>query len=190
MGCEKGLCNYRTGNYQADRWTRVYKQVLEFVGLNPDRLHLNLESDTEIIHTYDRFYKQIQEMGPIGSELGIDKEKVKEVFEIVDLTLLDEEIKWLVGREWTLVTIENSYGEVYDEETFRKILDERLKQQFLIARITYLTKDKPMTTVELASAIGVSPQEVFNALVEMQRKERATLVGFENRLPVYQSIVK
>lgn len=190
MGCEKGACNYRTGNFQAERWTEVYRMVLELSGLNPDRLYLNLESDTEIIHVFERFYKTVEEMGPIGTEIGAagNREKINEIFEIIDLTLLDEDVKWLVGREWTLVTVENAYGEIYDEATFKRILKERINQQFLIAQIQYLTKDKPMSTHELAKALGRSTEEIFRTIVEMERKEKAVLVDFVDRTPRYQSV--
>ena len=190
MGCEKGTCNYRTGNFQAGRWSEVYKMVLSLAGLNPNRLHLNLESDTEIINVFERFYKVIEGMGPMGTEIGApaNKEKINEIFEIVNLTLLDRDIKWLVGREWTLVTVENTYGEIYDEATFKRILKERIKQQFLIAQIQYLTKDKPMSTYELAKVLDKSTEEIFRAIVEMERKEKAVLVDFVDRTPRYQSV--
>ncbi len=188
MGCEKGSCNYRTGNFQAERWSHAYKLVLELMGLSPDRLHLNLESDTEILTVYDAFYEKIKNLGPIGSEIGKTKEKVKDLFELADLTLQDEDIKWLVGREWTLVTVEDAYGEIRNEEDFKKMLEERIKQEFLIAQITYLTRKGPMSTVELAEKLNRSPKEVFSALVEMQRREKAQLVDFVDRVPRFQSV--
>ncbi len=188
MGCEKGSCNYRTGNYQAERWSEAYKLVLSLIGLNPNRLKLNLESDTEILNVYDQFYEEIKQMGPIGSEIGKSKEEVKKLFDLVDLTLEDEDIKWLVGREWSLVCVGDAYGELRDEKEFKKMLEARIKLQFLIAQITYLTREKPMTPVEIAKALGRSPREVFAALVEMERREKAKLVDFVDRLPRYQSV--
>ncbi|RKZ14837.1 hypothetical protein DRQ17_07180, partial [bacterium] len=132
----------------------------------------------------------VEEIGPIGTEIGAagNREKINEIFEIIDLTLLDEDVKWLVGREWTLVTVENAYGEIYDEATFKRILKERINQQFLIAQIQYLTKDKPMSTYELAKALGRSTEEIFRTIVEMERKEKAVLVDFVDRTPRYQSV--
>jgi len=188
MGCEKGSCNYRTGNYQAERWTKIYKLVLSLAGLDPDRLRLNLESDTEIITVFEKFYEKIKKLGPIGSEMKKAKEKIGEAFDIIDMTLLDEDIKWLVGREWTLVTVENAYGEIYDEKAFQRIIEDRVKQQYLISQIMYLTKEKPMTTIEIAKKLNKPTDEIFSALVEMERKENVKLVDFVDRIPRYQTV--
>ncbi len=188
MGCEKGACNYRTGNYQAERWTEVYKKVLKLAGLNPQRLKLNLESDTEILNVYDKFYEEVEKMGPIGSEGGFTKDELQRIFDIIEMTLLDEDIKWLVGREWTLVTVENAFGEVYDERSFKKILNRRIEQEFLSSQIMNLTRDRPMTVREIAEALRRSPEDIFKTIVEMERKEKASLVDFVNREPRYKSV--
>ncbi|RKZ26282.1 hypothetical protein DRQ20_03305 [bacterium] len=190
MGCRKGDCNYRTGNYQAERVVKAYRYVLSMFGINPDRVRLNLESDTEILHVYEEYRDYVKKLGPIGEEIGKKKEELGYIWEIIDLTLLDEDIKWLVGREWTLVTLENVYGEPYPEEDFQKILERRLEDQFLIAQIAYYTKDKPMTPVELSKVIGKSPREIFSAIVEMKRKAKIELVGWEDRAPKYQATIK
>ena len=188
MGCEKGACNYRTGNFQAARWTEVYRKVLKYSGLEPDRLKLHLESDTEIIQVFDNFYKDIEKLGHIGAELNKTKEELREIFDIIEMTLLDEDIKWLVGREWTLVTVENSYQEVYDEKKFKQILEQRLKQEFLLSRIAYITKENPLTVREIAEKLGEKTEDVFQAIVEMRRKEKAMLIDFVNREPRYQTV--
>lgn len=192
MGCEMGSCNYRTGNFQAERWSEAYKMVLELAGFDKDRLKLHLEMDTEIISIYENFYDYISKIGPIGSELGLDKEKdweeIKKKFEIIDLTLLDKDIKWLIGREWTLVTVENVYGEQFDEEKFKVITKERIKQQFIASQITHLTRDNPMSIIEISQKLNRAPKEVFEVLTEMERKERIALYDFVERTPRYISV--
>ena len=116
------------------------------------------------------------------------KEKIGKAFDIIDMTLLDEDIKWLVGREWTLVTVENAYGEIYDEKAFQRIIEDRVKQQYLISQIMYLTKEKPMTTIEIAKKLNKPTDEIFSALVEMERKENVKLVDFVDRIPRYQTV--
>uniref|UniRef100_A0A7C4YH20 Hydrogenase iron-sulfur subunit n=1 Tax=candidate division WOR-3 bacterium TaxID=2052148 RepID=A0A7C4YH20_UNCW3 len=192
MGCEKGSCNYRTGNFQAERWSDALRMTLELSGLNKDRFKLHLEMDTEIISVYEKFYDEISNLGPIGNELGLDKEKdwekIKNKFEIIELTLLDNDIKWLIGREWTLVTIENVYGEKFDEEKFKMIAKERIRQQFIASEIMFLTREKPMSIAELSKILNRNPKEIFDVLTEMQRKERITLYDFVDRIPRYISV--
>jgi hypothetical protein len=148
--------------------------------------------DTEIISVYEKFYDEISNLGPIGNELGLDKEKdwekIKNKFEIIELTLLDNDIKWLIGREWTLVTIENVYGEKFDEEKFKMIAKERIRQQFIASEIMFLTREKPMSIAELSKILNRNPKEIFDVLTEMQRKERITLYDFVDRIPRYISV--
>lgn len=46
-GCHPGDCHYATGNYYAKRRMMVYKRLLEFLGLEPDRFIVRWISGSE-----------------------------------------------------------------------------------------------------------------------------------------------
>ncbi len=46
-GCHPGDCHYIAGNYHARRRFTVLKNLLEYVGLEPDRLHFSWISSAE-----------------------------------------------------------------------------------------------------------------------------------------------
>lgn len=75
-GCHPGDCHYSTGNYYAKRRMLVYKRLLEFVGLEPDRFQVRWISGAEAGKFRDTmidFCGRIKELGPIESSFSISK---------------------------------------------------------------------------------------------------------------------
>ena len=75
-GCNLDECNYLTqGNYHALNMVHLCKKIMEFVGLNPERLRVEFMSAGDGIRfaeVMDDFGKQVRELGPLGSSEGID----------------------------------------------------------------------------------------------------------------------
>lgn len=71
-GCHPGDCHYSTGNYFAKRRMLIYKRLLEYLGLKPDRFIIRWISGSEagkfrdtVIEVADR----IRELGPLSNDL-------------------------------------------------------------------------------------------------------------------------
>ncbi len=77
-GCHLGECNYITnGNYHAQNMVALTKKLMEYIGLNPERLRLNFMSGAEAnlyAESVNAFIKKIKELGPLGLMEGIGKE--------------------------------------------------------------------------------------------------------------------
>ncbi|TET81941.1 hydrogenase iron-sulfur subunit, partial [candidate division TA06 bacterium] len=187
MGCRKGSCNYLTGNYQAEKVAKAFRKALELISVNPERLFVNLESDTEIIQVYEKFYRKIRRMGPLWPQDDGKREELRHQFLMARATLLDEELKWLVAREWTLVSRENAYGEITSQEKFDAVLEKRIEEQFLISRICDLLKEKAWSGVEISSELGEPTELIFRTIVEMTRRGLLTRAGIKERNPLYKT---
>ena len=76
-GCHLNECNYTThGNFHALSMTYLGKRLLEYVGLNPDRLRMDLVSSGEgnrFAEIMNDFGATIRQLGPLGSSEGIDE---------------------------------------------------------------------------------------------------------------------
>jgi coenzyme F420-reducing hydrogenase delta subunit/Fe-S-cluster-containing hydrogenase component 2 len=88
--CRLGECNYVThGNYHAQNMTLLGKKILEYIGLNPERLMIGFMSSGEgniFAETVDDFSRQAASLGPLGSSEGIDSEEVsRRLSEVVKL---------------------------------------------------------------------------------------------------------
>lgn len=77
LGCHLNECNYLThGNFYALSMTGLCQRLLEFVGLNPDRLRADLVSGGEagrFVEIVDDFSARIRQLGPVGSSEGLER---------------------------------------------------------------------------------------------------------------------
>lgn len=70
-GCHPGDCHYATGNYYAKRRMMVFKRMLEFEGLSPDRFQVRWISGSEagkFRDTVTQVTAQIKELGPMEND--------------------------------------------------------------------------------------------------------------------------
>ncbi len=85
--CHLGECNYIThGNYQAQNMVLLMKRVLQYMGLNPERLRINFMSAAEgslFAESVNDFVKTIKSIGPIGKAEGIEPAELKKRLEEV-----------------------------------------------------------------------------------------------------------
>ena len=80
-GCWLGECHYITeGNYDALSMMHLGKKLLEYVGVNPDRLRLEWVSASEGIRFAEvvtDFTGRLKELGPLGTGEGMDQNALK-----------------------------------------------------------------------------------------------------------------
>ncbi len=79
--CHLNECNYIThGNYHTQNMVLLCKRLLEYIGINPERLRMRYMSGAEanvfVEHVND-FTKKIREVGPLGKTEGIDEAQMK-----------------------------------------------------------------------------------------------------------------
>ncbi len=189
MGCREGNCNYLTGNYQAERVVKAFREVMKLISVDPERLSLHLESDTEITVVYDHFYQKIKAMGPLAPEDEKSREDLRGRLLAARATLLDEDLKWLVAREWTLVARENAYGEVLPQNTFDETIRQRIREQFTISQVSRLIEEEPLSAREISQRLGIEPKEVFQAIVEMKGRGQISEIDVVNRNPRYVKVI-
>lgn len=89
-GCRLNECNYIThGNFYALNMTLLCKRLMEFIGLNRDRLRIEFMTSSEgqrFAETVNDFTKKIRDLGPIGEGEGLNDKEVKlRLYEITKL---------------------------------------------------------------------------------------------------------
>ena len=79
-GCRLNECNFITeGNYQALNLVLLCKQIMEYKGLDPDRLQVDFMSSGEGGHFVDvinEFGDKIKALGPLGIGEGMEKKEL------------------------------------------------------------------------------------------------------------------
>lgn len=127
-GCRLGECNYIThGNYQALNMVHLCKKIMEHIGLNPERLHIDFMSAGEGIRfaeVVDAFSQKVKELGPLGDSDHLQGEELKariqEVSKLVPYIKIVEREKLsqrMVGEQgyiglYTTEEIEQLFGQV------------------------------------------------------------------------------
>ena len=178
-GCKLNECNYVTqGNYDALSITYICKNIMERIGLNPQRLSIEFMSGGDgnrLAEVVNNFSKKVKELGPLGEAEGIEKNILKGDLEAV--IKLIPYLK-LVEREKLRVPVksENAYHEFYTSIEVNRLFDELIGNKLTISRIVSLLRDKPLSTVEISEILGLDPSEVTK---HMKSSSRQGLVQYD-----------
>jgi len=66
-GCLIGDCHYGKGNYLTQKRVAVMKELLQFIGINPKRLRIELMSASDanrFVEVANEFTEEIRALGP------------------------------------------------------------------------------------------------------------------------------
>jgi F420-non-reducing hydrogenase iron-sulfur subunit len=72
MGCHIGDCHYSSGNHRTAKRIPLLRNLLGYVGINPDRLRLAWVSAAEaprFVQVTTEFADKIRELGPLSQEV-------------------------------------------------------------------------------------------------------------------------
>lgn len=74
LGCHIGDCHYINGNHRTAKRIPLLRNLLAYVGINPDRLRLDWVSSAEapkFAQVTAEFVETVRALGPIKKELGL-----------------------------------------------------------------------------------------------------------------------
>ena len=100
-GCHLNECNFIThGNFHAVNMVLLCKRIMEYMGLNPERLRIAFTSSAEgtLFSEYmNDFNKKIRGLGPLGKSEGLEEDKLKsklaEVIKLVPYIKIEKKEK-------------------------------------------------------------------------------------------------
>jgi len=76
-GCHPGDCHYNAGNFHARRRWRLFKTLLDFVGIDSTRLHFSWVSASEgkkWVDVVDGVIDEVRKQGPFKQYKNLNKE--------------------------------------------------------------------------------------------------------------------
>ena len=179
-GCWLGECHYITeGNYDALSMMHLGKKLLEYIGVNPDRLRLEWVSASEGIRFAEivtDFTGRVKELGPLGVGEGMDQIALKLKLEAIRKLL--PYIK-LVEREKLRVRFDNKakYEEFFDSAELKSLFNELIVDKLAISQIMLLLQEQALSSREIAERLGMSSSEVSKHLNSSARQK---LVRFDD----------
>ena len=178
-GCRLNECNYAThGNYDALANTYIAHNILERVGVNPERLGLEFMSGGDgnlFAELIDDFTVKIRGLGRLGESEGVEKSKLMDALDaartlVPYLRLVEREKLRAPERS------ESAYREFYTSEDVGRLFDELVGEKLAISRIVALLREKPLSTSEISETLGLNPSETAK---HMNSSSRQGLIEYD-----------
>ncbi len=172
-GCWLGECHYVTeGNHNAASLVYLTRKLLEYTGINPERLRIewvNASEGIRFAEVVNDFTNKLRELGPLGVNEGIAKDEIK--FNLEAAKNIIPYLK-LVERERLRVRFntKEEYAEFFASEEVGKLLQELVADKLAISQILLLLRERPLTTAEIADILGLSPADVSKYLRSSTRE--------------------
>jgi coenzyme F420-reducing hydrogenase delta subunit/ferredoxin len=126
-GCRLNECNYTTqGNYSALNMVLLCKRLLEYIGVNPERLRIDFMTSGDGIlfaEIMNEFGRQVKDAGPLstGDEVPIDE--LKSQLEIIIRLVPYIKIKMNEKLGTRLSSLEE-YNSLFSAEEINQLLNE------------------------------------------------------------------
>jgi len=172
-GCRLDECNYIThGNYDALSNTYICKKIMEYIGLNPERLRIDFMSgaDGNLLAEYtDDFTKKVKEFGPLGESEGIEVNELK--FKLEAVRKLVPYLK-LVERERLRVPVksEKAYNNFFESDEINRLFSELFGDKLAISQIMLLLGKNPLSTGDISEKLGMNPSDVSRHMISSSRQ--------------------
>jgi F420-non-reducing hydrogenase iron-sulfur subunit len=178
-GCWPGECHYLTeGNYLALSMTHICKRMLQWIGVNPERLRIRWVSAAEggrFAELMNDFANKLKNLGPLGKGEEENGNRFQAKLDAVNRLL--PYIK-LVERERLRVRFktEEEYNEFFASDEVNRLFQELIVDKLEISQIMTLLRERPLSTGEISEILGVTPSETSKHL---GRSARQGLIRFD-----------
>ena len=159
-GCWLGECHYVTeGNYDAVSMMHLGKKLLEYAGLNPERLRLEGISASQGLRYAEvvtDFTAKLKELGPLGAGEGLDQNALKLKLEAIGKLL--PYIK-LVEREKIRVRFETraEYEKFFASDELNSLFNELIVDKLASS---HRLQQQSLYTGDIADSPGTSAPEI------------------------------
>jgi coenzyme F420-reducing hydrogenase delta subunit/NAD-dependent dihydropyrimidine dehydrogenase PreA subunit len=126
-GCWLGECHYITeGNYYALNMMHLGKKLLEYAGVNPDRLRIewiSASEGTRFAEVMNDFTENLRKLGPLGEGEGVDVGQIQS--ELDSITKLIPYIKLMKAEKLARrLDNEEDYDTLYTSEEIDTLFRE------------------------------------------------------------------
>ena len=188
VGCHFGDCHYITGNYQGKIKVGLAGRVLDYVGLNPQRVSFNQCSSAEgerFVSMVTAFHKQIMEIGPLGNAESLPLPALMEKLAIAKTVLSREKLRWVVGKFTEFMTVGNKYGERFTEHEMWRTLDTIIMDEVATYEILRELGRGPAAVKELAANLNLPSPHVLKYVLALQRRGFVGLAEIDGSSPRY-----
>ncbi|MFC1919726.1 hydrogenase iron-sulfur subunit [Chloroflexota bacterium] len=188
IGCHPGDCHYLTGNHEAVNMVFVAKILLEYAGMNPDRLFLDWVSASEGVH-FSRlvtdFTETIRKMGPLGKGSCEQESDLRDNLDAATVVARGDKLRYLLGKFSTFTQEGNVYGEVFTRHEMSRLVRGVILDELTVSRILRSLERGPIGVKEISDDLNCPSSYVLQLMMNLIRKGIVVLNDIQERTPRY-----
>ena len=172
MGCHIGDCHYLEGNYEAEKKFAMTQKFLKLIGME-NRVRLEWVSASEGTRygaVVTEFTEHIKSLGPAPTAGDNPDQLALTKLKAIAMAAGGDRMRVLVGRQRKITEEENVYGEKTDIDTFMKIFDDAIIEEYERARILISLEDDRKSIKDLAAELEIDPSIVLEHMTTLKSR--------------------
>ena len=188
LGCHHGDCHYSIGNYEAINMDNAVRKLLDYAGLNSERLLLDWVSASEGVRfseLVENFSMQIGELGPLGKAEGKGPEELSFALKAARRVTASDKFRWIMSKQTEFMEEGNKYGERFTRQEMDRALEGTIAGALIENKILLILGDEPLSVREIADRIDLFPFQVLRCLASLKKKGAVALSNIEGTSPSY-----
>ena len=159
--------------------------MLGLAGIGQERLHLAWVSSAEA-QRFAQITTQVTDS--IKSQGRFDPKAFTMELEAAQMTLQDEMLRWMVGKEVKITKDGDVYGRNWDVEKYESILDSVLEREYNKNLIYLAIKDGFTSVRDINKKIGLDLLLISRLIAEMEKTNKVEFKSMENKKPVFAAL--
>ena len=164
---------------------KLVEQLLDLAGIGGNRMALRWVSAAE----GQIFANTVKELTETTKALGsLDPDKYKLQIAAVEAVVTGPRMRWLTGMDRHVTEKNNVYGDKIDEEAYRNVAKQALRDEYHKALIMEALKAGPLSVREMAAATGLPVYTVSLRLNDLEKRSLAELKGYDGSTPKFIAV--
>jgi len=159
--------------------------LLGLTGIGEERLHLAWVSSAEA----QRFAEVATSVtNTVKAQGRLDLEAFALELGAAEMTLKNETLRWMVGKEIKITRDKDVYGREWDVEKYELILDSVLEREYHKNLIYLAIKEGSTSVRKINKRIGLDLQLISRLIADMEKTSKIAFTGMENKIPVFAAL--
>jgi hypothetical protein len=159
--------------------------LLGLTGIGEERLHLAWVSSAEA----QRFAEVATSVTNAIKDKGkFDAGALALEIGAAELTLKDEILRWLVGKQVKITQDNDVYGREWDVEKYEIILDSVLEREYFKNLIFLAIKEGATSVRDINKRIGLDLSLISRLIADMEKTSKVEFTGMKDKVPVFAAL--
>jgi hypothetical protein len=105
-----------------------------------------------------------------------------------ELTLKDEILRWLVGKEVKITRDKDVYGRAWDVEKYEAIVDSVIEKEYYKNLIYLAIKGGATSVRDINERIGLDLSLISRLIADMEKTSKVEFTGMKDKRPVFAAL--